>query len=222
MQIAVSSLSSLPSYRSVAIPYVVSLPDPDTKVTPEMLPYSCKKLLQLRFHDLDDIEILAPEYRKCLAPQPSHVETIIKFFEQIDSSESGDIEDCAILVHCMAGLSRSAASAIIGLRTLGYDDDTAFNLITQANPLSLPNRRMLRFADTIFGDSSLQEIAEKHRISQFTLAGYEDPVKEIERNHGRSLRAFFMRLFQNPTFVLTKRKKAFHQNWKKARLPGEK
>ncbi len=222
MQIAVSSLSSLPSYRSVAIPYVVSLPDPDTKITPDMLPQSCKKLLQLRFHDLDDIEILAPEYRKCLAPQPSHVETIIKFFEQIDSSENGDIENCAILVHCEAGLSRSAASAIIGLRTLGYDDTTSFDIITQANPLSLPNRRMLRFADSIFGDTSLEEIAEKHRIKQFSLAGYEDPVKEIERNHGRSLRAFFMRFFQNSTFALARRKKAFHQNWKKARLPGEK
>ncbi|MEX1118569.1 MAG: hypothetical protein WEB60_07215 [Terrimicrobiaceae bacterium] len=222
MQIAVSSLSSLPSYRSVAIPYVVSLPDPDTKVTPDMLPHSCKKLLQLRFHDLDDIEILAPEYRKCLAPQPSHVETIIKFFEQIDSNEKEDVENCAILVHCEAGLSRSAASAIIGLRTLGYDDATAFNIITQANPLSLPNRRMLRFADSIFGDTSLQQIAEEHRVKQFNLAGYEDPVKEIERNHGRSLRAFFLRFFQNSAYALTKRKKDFHQNWKKARLPGEK
>ncbi len=221
MQIAVSSLSSLPSYRSVAIPYVVSLPDPDTKVTPDMLPQSCKKLLQLRFHDLDDIEILAPEYRKCLAPQPSHVETIINFFEQIDSSENGDVENIAILVHCEAGLSRSAASAIIGLKTLGYDDDTAFNIITQANPLSLPNRRMLRFADAIFGDTSLKEIAENHRIKQFKLAGYEDPVKEIERNHGKSLRAFIMRFFQNSSFALAKRKKAFNQNWKKARLPGE-
>lgn len=221
MQIAVSSLSSLPSYRSVAIPYVVSLPDPDTKVTPEMLPHSCKKLLQLRFHDLDDIEILALEYRKCLAPQPSHVETIIKFFEQIDSAENEDIENCAILLHCEAGLSRSAAAAIIGVRTLGYDDTTAFNIITKSNPLSLPNRRMLRFADSIFGDTSFSEIAEKHRISQFQLAGYEDPVKEIERNHGKSLRAFFMRFFQNSSFALAKRKKAFQKNWKTARLPNE-
>jgi predicted protein tyrosine phosphatase len=221
MQIAVSSLSSLPSYRSVAIPYVVSLPDPDTKVTPDMLPHSCKKLLQLRFHDLDDIEILAPEYRKCLAPQPSHVETIIKFFEQIDATQDEDIENCAILVHCEAGLSRSAASAIIGLRTLGYDDATAFNIITHANPLSLPNRRMLRFADSIFGDTSFAAIAEKHRIDQFNLAGYEDPVKEIERKHGRSLRAFFMRFFKNSSFALAKRKTDFHKNWKKARLPGE-
>jgi predicted protein tyrosine phosphatase len=216
MQIAVSSLSSLPTYRTLNIPYVVSLPDPETKVTADMLPLTCRKLLQLRFHDLDDIEILSPEYRKCQPPQPSHVETIVRFFEQINHSENGAAEDLAILVHCEAGLSRSAASAIIGLTALGYDDQTAFGIITQSNPLSLPNRRMLRFADSIFGNTSLQAIAEEHRIRQFALAGYEDPVKEIERNHGKSLRAKLTRMIEGSTHALISRKRSFLENWKKA------
>lgn len=219
MQIAVSSLSALPNYRALNIPYVVSLPDPETKVTAEMLPMSCRKLLQLKFHDLDDIEILSPEYRKCQPPQPDHVETIIKFFDQINKSSHGTPEDAAILVHCEAGLSRSAASAIIGLTTLGYDDKTAFEIITQSNPLSLPNRRMLRFADDFFGNTSLLQRAEEHRVRQFTLAGYEDPVKEIERNHGKSLRARITRLIEGSAMLLRGRKNSFRDTWKKALLP---
>lgn len=211
MQIAVASLSSLPTYRVMDIPYVVSLPDPGTQVSAEMLPTSCRKLLQLSFHDLDDIEMLAPEYRKCTPPQLTHVETIARFFDQI----GGNGDSGSILVHCEAGLSRSAASAIIGLTAMGYDDETAFRVITEANPLSLPNRRMLRMADSFFGHTSLRDMAEAHRIHQFELAGYEDPVKAIERNHGKSLRARISRLIEASTELLTGRKRAFREQWRK-------
>ncbi len=214
MQIAVSSLSDLPKYRTLDIPYVVSLPDPETTVTPEMLPENCRKLLQLTFHDLDDIEMLAPEYRKCAPPKRTHVEKIIRFFEQISSPGNGNIDDSAILVHCEAGLSRSAASAIIGLVTVGYDDETAFGVITQANPLTLPNRRMLRFADAVFGNTTLLERAEAHRVSQFQLAGYEDPVQAIARNHGHSLRARITRFIENSAQLFFQRKKAFREKWR--------
>lgn len=218
MQIAVSSLSALPKYRSLNIPYVVSLPDPETKVTAEMLPMTCRKLLQLSFHDLDDIEMLSPDYKKCIPPQKNHVETIVKFFEDINTHHpDGDVG--GILVHCEAGLSRSAASAIIGLTTLGYDDETAFKIITESNPLSLPNRRMLRLADSIFGTTKLLERAEKHRIRQFELAGYEDPVKEIERNHARTLRAKIRRFFDRSAPTLATRKRSFLEVWKKALTP---
>ncbi|MBE2204795.1 MAG: dual specificity protein phosphatase family protein [Chthoniobacterales bacterium] len=188
MQLAVSSRSALPRYQSGDIRYVVSLPDPGTEDDPLPLPTHAKKLLQLRFHDVDDIEMLAPQFRKCRAPQKEHVEAIIKFFTEINQAEANGQDQFAILVHCESGLSRSAASAIIGLTCLGYDAKTAFDIVCEANPHSLPNRRMLRIADSIFQNTHLCQIAEDHRAALFDYAGYEDPVKKLDRDYRASLR----------------------------------
>lgn len=204
MQLAVSSRSSLPRYQSGEIRYVVSLPDPGTEKEPLPLPASARKLLQLRFHDVDDIEMLAPEYRKCRAPQREHIEKIIRFFDEINAEVAGHADDFAILVHCESGLSRSAASAIIGLTRLGYDAKTAFDIVCEANPHSLPNRRMLRIADEIFQDTHLERIAEEHRSALFDYAGYEDPVKQIERNYKSSLRYKFDQMIKKTAKLLSK------------------
>ena len=188
MQLAVSSRSSLPRYQSGDIRYVVSLPDPGTEKEPLALPRNPQKILQLRFHDVDDIEMLAPQYRKCRAPQKEHIEQIMRFFQEIRDAESGGDDQFAILVHCESGLSRSAASAIIGLTCLGYDAQTAFDIVCEANPHSLPNRRMLRIADSIFQNTHLHQIAQEHRAKLFDYAGYEDPVNQIEREYRQSLR----------------------------------
>ena len=188
MQLAVSSRSSLPCYQSGNIRYVVSLPDPGTENDPLPLPRSANKLLQLRFHDVDDIEMLAPQFRRCRAPQTEDVEQIIRFFKEINQAEEGGEDQFAILVHCESGLSRSAASAIIGLICLGYDAKTAFDIVCEANPHSLPNRRMLRLADSIFKNTNLYQLAEDHRAALFHYAGYEDPVKQIERDYRSSFR----------------------------------
>lgn len=188
MQLAVSSRSSLPRYQSGDIRYVVSLPDPGTEDEPLPLPQSAKKLLQLRFHDVDDIEMLAPQFRRCRAPQKADIEQIIRFFNEVSLEESGGSDTFAILVHCESGLSRSAASAIIGLTCLGYDSRTAFDIVCEANPHSLPNRRMLRIADSIFQNTHLCQIAEDHRAALFNYAGYEDPAKKIERDYRSSFR----------------------------------
>jgi predicted protein tyrosine phosphatase len=188
MQLAVSSRSDLPRYQASDIRYVVSLPDPGTENEPLTLPAGARKLLQLKFHDVDDIEMLAPEFRKCRAPQKEHVERIIRFFNEINQEEAGGSDEFAILVHCESGLSRSAASAIIGLTCLGYDAKTAFDIVCEANPHSLPNRRMLRIADSLFENTHLYQIAEEHRAALFDFAGYEDPVKKIETDYQSSMR----------------------------------
>ena len=204
MQLAVSSRSSLPSFQSGNIRYVVSLPDPGTEGEPLPLPQSAKKTLQLWFHDVDDIEMHAPEFRMCRAPQKKDVEEIIRFFEEINRDEAEGEAQFAILVHCESGLSRSAASAIIGLKCLGYDDKTAFDIVCEANPHSLPNRRMLRIADSIFENSHLYQIAEDHRAALFDYAGYEDPVKQIERDYRSSLRYKFDRMIKKAANVLSR------------------
>lgn len=188
MQLAVSSRSSLPRYQNADIRYVVSLPDPGTESEPLVLPKRSQKILQMRFHDVDDIEMHAPQFRKCRAPTEEHVRKVMQFFSEISQAESGGGDQFAILVHCESGLSRSAASAIIGLTCLGYDAQTAFDIVCEANPHSLPNRRMLRIADEIFQTTNLEQIAQQHREALFNYAGYEDPVKKLDRDYRSSLR----------------------------------
>jgi predicted protein tyrosine phosphatase len=195
MQLAVSSRASLPFYQSANIRYVVSLPDPGTEGDPLPLPQGAK-LLQLWFHDMDDIEMLSPEFRKCRPPQKEHIEEIIRFFDAINREAAGSEDEFAILVHCESGLSRSSASAIIGLKCMGYDEKMAFDIVCEANRHSLPNRRMLRIADLIFKDTHLSQIAEEHRAALFRYAGYEDPVNKIERDYRSSFRCLVHRLIQ--------------------------
>ena len=204
MQLAVSSRSSLPSFQADDIRYVVSLPDPGTENVPLPLPRSANKLLQLRFHDVDDIEMLAPQFRKCRAPQTEDVERIIRFFSEINQAEEGGEHQFAILVHCESGLSRSAASAIIGLTCLGYDAKTAFDIVCEANPHSVPNRRMLRLADAIFKNTRLCQLAEDHRAALFDYAGYEDPVKQIERDYRSSFRFKIDQMLQRAAKLISR------------------
>ena len=130
--------------------------------------------------------MLAPPYRKCRAPQTEHIMEIIRFFTEIQKTESGGDDQFAILVHCESGLSRSPATAIIGLLCLGYDGPTAFEIVCNAEPRSLPNRRMLRLADAIFKNTNLQQIAEGRRVALFEYAGYEDPVVKLDREYKKS------------------------------------
>jgi len=171
MQLAVSSRSSLPRYQNADIRYVVSLPDPGTESEPLVLPKRLQKILQMRFHDVDDIEMHAPQFRRCQAPTEEHVRKVMQFFSEISQAESGGGDQFAILVHCESGLSRSAASAIIGLTCLGYDAQTAFDIVCEANPHSLPNRRMLRIADEIFQTTNLEQIASSIARRSSTMPG---------------------------------------------------
>ncbi|MEI6279716.1 MAG: hypothetical protein WCQ16_10110 [Verrucomicrobiae bacterium] len=204
MQLAVSSRSDLPRFQSGNVRYVVSLPDPGTENVPIPLPTSCSKVLQLWFHDVDDIEMRAPQFRKCRAPQPEHIREIIRFFSEIQREHAEGDGQFAILCHCESGLSRSAAAAIIGLTCLGYDAQTAFDIVCEADPHSLPNRRMLRLADAIFQNTNLCQIAEKHRAALFDYAGYEDPVKKLERDYQRSLRFQWDRMIEMFAGILSR------------------
>ena len=63
---------------------------------------------------------------------------------------------------------------------------------------------MLRIADSIFGNTHLHQIAEDHRAALFNYAGYEDPVKKIERDYRASLRYKFDRMIKKTARLLSR------------------
>ena len=95
--------------------------------------------LRLLIHDItksDDAGVL---------PQSQHIQTLIDFIH-------GWKRDGPILLHCIAGVSRSSAAALITLVTLvpGREDEAA-RALRCAGPHFSPNRLMIHLADEILG-----------------------------------------------------------------------
>jgi predicted protein tyrosine phosphatase len=77
------------------------------------------------------------------APARPHIETLVSFLRSSPPRSS-------LLIHCMAGVSRSPAAALIAmaLDALGRERDVAL-LLRSAAPFVDPNRLMIRVADEV-------------------------------------------------------------------------
>ena len=77
-------------------------------------------------------------------PQSTHINDLIKFLHSWDA-ETG------LLIHCLAGVSRSTAVALIA-HTLKTDDPSQSAIaLRKAAPYAWPNRRIVDLADSILG-----------------------------------------------------------------------
>jgi predicted protein tyrosine phosphatase len=114
---------------------VVSLlPGEDQPDTPTSI--AVLNHLRLTFHDVDEPESGAPERH--------HVEALIGFLHARPRA--------SVLFHCMAGISRSTAAALIAM-TLDWPgrEREAAMLMRRRAPHAWPNRLILRHADAILG-----------------------------------------------------------------------
>lgn len=184
----------VPDFVEAPVTHFVSLIDPDEINTFLQPPLHTKHRLQLVFHDLDDIEMNLPKYSRYKAPEQRHVEALVDFGRNM-----APLDDWGLLTHCEAGISRSSAAAITMLVAAGYTPPLAFGLVRRACPQMLPNRRILRIADSLLDTGGrLHRMAEIYRRKAFARAGYEDPTNvllaESRATPQRAL-TFFRRLF---------------------------
>jgi predicted protein tyrosine phosphatase len=122
-----------------AIKHVISIGDPGE---PPPAGYAERpSRLRLIFYDVDedtDFEF---------GPERHHVQAIISFARRIASAEG------QLLVHCSAGVSRSAAAALTVYATwLGAGrENEAVEAMFRAAPGALPNLRLVGLADELLG-----------------------------------------------------------------------
>jgi len=156
--------------------HLLCLLDPERGEAGIMLPAKVRVTSVITFHDLDDIEIKAPQYLTCVSPQEEHILEIFNAFSHLKES-NGE----GILVQCEAGISRSTAAAVLGLCHLGVSPEEAMDTVVGINPLSLPNRRMLRLGGKLLGDrGKLLGLAEEHRRRVFAKHNQRDPIEDLK------------------------------------------
>ena len=82
-------------------------------------------------------------------PQAEHVKGIIEFLNTWDTN-------AGLLIHCMAGVSRSTAVALIAHTLKTNDPEQSAIALRKASPYAWPNPRIVSLADAIMGlDGSL-------------------------------------------------------------------
>lgn len=137
--IYVCSLAQLAQCAAELRPgYLVSL------VGPAEQPETPPPLRPERHHrvEIDDISEPLEGLR---LPDERHVAELIAFLDARERTE-------AVLFHCMAGVSRSTAAALVALAldAEGREDEAAERLYAAA-PHAHPNRRIVALADRLLG-----------------------------------------------------------------------
>ena len=122
--------------------FVLSLMDPTSKFSLPLVD-TVKAHETIWVHDItsDDIEFDRPY----VTPSLEHVHAIVDLANRWRSSGP-------VLTHCMAGVSRSAAAALIYLATLNPSKiDQAASWLRSAGPWLNPNPLMIGWADKVLG-----------------------------------------------------------------------
>ena len=142
MPIVISSLADMPDLvRNFGVRDLVSV------IHPEAQPQTPLEIDPARHH------IIQPSPGK-ISPQTKHIEALIKFLGTWDS-------EVPLLLHCLAGVSRSTAVALIAHTLKTGDRRKSAMALREASPYAWPNRRILALADSILGlDGELTEARE--------------------------------------------------------------
>jgi predicted protein tyrosine phosphatase len=138
--IYVCNILEMPNHVEALAPsHLVSLVAPaEQPPTPEGM--AGERHLRVEIHDID-----APLDEHIL-PDREHIAALVDFMRAWEHA------DGPMLVHCVAGISRSMAAALIGLvvKAPGREAEAA-RLVRKTAPHAHPNRRMIAVADELLG-----------------------------------------------------------------------
>lgn len=136
MTIYVSNLYDLETHvRSVRPDRVISIIQPEFQ-PPTPTGVQPSRHLRVPVHDI------AEPVAGSILPERHHVETIVRF---LDDWRAGD----PLMVHCLAGVSRSSATALLAHFLTTDDAFASARALRKAAPHAWPNRRIVALADNV-------------------------------------------------------------------------
>ena len=103
----------------------------------------CKNVLYLKFADTENIT--DPQ-----SPKKKHIDQIMSFAKTLFEKK--------VLIHCKMGISRSTATAIIVLMTLGHDYESAKKHVYSIRSIANPNTLMIGLYDGSIKECDLFDI----------------------------------------------------------------
>ena len=111
------------------------------------------------------------------APDPRHIRALVRFLRETDGR--------SVMMHCMAGVSRSTAAALIALalEAPGREHEAA-TLLRNAAPHARPNRLMIELADRALRRKG-RLVAALDAMGEASLPE-EDGLVELPRSLGPS------------------------------------
>ena len=145
--------------------FVISVMDPSNYSVPSGP--SLEAHIRINFHDIasDEVQYAEPY----VVPSADHVRQVIEFARAWDGRGR-------VLVHCMAGVSRSSAAGLILLATRHPGRERAIaRLMRERGPWMNPNPLMIRLADdTLHRDGALVDAL--HAMGEPSMQGVVEPV----------------------------------------------
>jgi len=159
----ISGLDELAACASLNVSHVLSILDPDFPRPGAFDAFGAHRRLELRFHDVIE------DAPGAIAPVRGDVEQVLAFGRTLQAAQS---QEAHVLVHCHAGVSRSAATLglILAQAMPGQPGSAIFAAIVRLRPQVWPNLRIVEM-----GDSMLQRNGD-------LIAGVRDLYRrQIER-----------------------------------------
>ena len=146
--------------------FVLSIMDPTSKFSlPSFDTVKAHKTVWVHDITSDDIEFDRPY----VTPSLEHVQSIVDLANRWGSTDR-------VLVHCMAGVSRSSAAGLIYLAALNPSKiDQATSWLRSAGPWLSPNPLMIRLGDQVLNLGG--RLIEAHsRMADARMQGVLEPV----------------------------------------------
>lgn len=167
-RIAVCGVSELPATLQAGYTHIVSIRGSvgvRQREIEEVLENGCPGAL-IHVCEFDDVEA-AQEHAK--EPSIEDIREILAFASLLE-------ENSAILVHCAAGISRSAAvaCAILCQSRRPGDEGECLAYLGRIRPQAVPNRLIVKLADGILGREGAMVRANEIYRSRRYMGGYSD------------------------------------------------
>ena len=174
-QVTICGLHELEGHCDAQATHILSILDPDWPVPDAFGRYPAHEKLELRFHDITE------ETPGEIAPQPADVTRLLEFGTRLDGEAHAHL-----LVHCHAGISRSAAALALLIAQAMPDQPAAaiFNWILEIRPQIWPNLRIIEFGDAELGRGG-RLIAAAHDVYRRQLTRRPQLAEEL-RPYGRA------------------------------------